>query len=678
MTTRIRRPTLSVKRSCDGRDVETDFVEIAAVTRRLLRAHAVLICGSNEPQIGADEILAIDGLEESDYTDVIDHVAAAVLPARGVASNDRATVHRSTSARGATLSAELIVAGRSAGALHAFARDDQWLDGEAETLLAALARQTALAMEHRGLRRDPATMAAALETLERLDDLTLSAQSAEEMTIDLASTIAPLVDATIAAISVSDDHRGVLQMLPGSFGASADIAASYQVSRLDPRSNAARVLMTRHPYMTNAARGDPAILQDYVEAFGVERLITTPLVLAGRAIGVLHIGNKLAPFTVEDVGKVELFAPRVATAVEHARLLLMVRRREALEAILSDVAVAIASGCRAESFLVEAMEKYCAVTEASLVAMTMNEGSPTIVRRMSVRRSLESAFLAEAGETGKTVRSALATPRGAGDPGWAALHIPVLVSNRRVAALSVLRQRGESFAMDESAALSRLSDLAALTWTTERYQQERAKMAKASERQRIADDLHDTVAQMLFTGQLTLESVLERPDLGREERASISQALRLVASGQTAIREVIQELSEPHRADLTTRVSLLVRELEQEYGLNVHLEISPNIAEAESKLRKPVADLVVRVAAEAITNAAKHAVPCRLRLTLRKTRDDRLLLTALDDGIGLPERKDQHRHGLGSLRSALRGHGGMLRLSRGRHGGTKLTASVPL
>jgi signal transduction histidine kinase len=659
---------------------QLDFDEMARVARAALHADGVAFCAVDEHDRGSVEVLGEDWPTSSRPEARPDLVRAtqAVIGAYGAAS--AACAAEVCRVEDSTMSAALVVKGRCAGAMHAVLAPRAGDSREREILLAAFARQTALAREHRGLRRDPATMSAALETSTRLDQLALAAQSYEELTRGFANTLAPLVDAKLAGIMIADDHRGVLQMLPGSFGATAHVAASYQIDKYDARSNAARVFVTRQPYMTNAAKEDPAILQDYVEAFGIKRLVTTPLIFAGRTIGILHIANKPSPFTVEDVGKIEIFAPRVAIAVEHARLLLEIRRREKVEAVLSELAVEIASGGRADRFLVRAMERYGQITDASIVALRMHDGPATVTRHKPVPAELEQAFIKEAGDSGKAVRSALAAPRGAGDPGWSSLHVPVLVSKRRIAGLSVLRQRGLPFTPDETAALARLSDLVALTWTTERYQQERAKMARIFERQRIADDLHDTVAQLLFSGQLTLESLLERDTLDAAERKAITHARGLVASGQTAIREVIDELSERQRADLATRVTLLVRELEREYDINVHLEISPSVAAATRSMRKTIADLLIRVANEAIVNAAKHAAPCRVLLKVDISRDGRLILSAIDDGVGLPAPKNgaSSGHGVASLRSAMRSHGGVLRLSRGRHGGTKLTASVPL
>ena len=70
------------------------------------------------------------------------------------------------------------------------------------------------------------------------------------------------------------------------------------------------------------------------------------------------------------------------------------------------------------------------------------------------------------------------------------------------------------FSSDDRHLLLRFAKLTALAWATERYQQQRAELARTEERARIADDLHDDVAQMLFAAQMSLDSVLcDHPEL---------------------------------------------------------------------------------------------------------------------------------------------------------------------
>jgi signal transduction histidine kinase len=96
-------------------------------------------------------------------------------------------------------------------------------------------------------------------------------------------------------------------------------------------------------------------------------------------------------------------------------------------------------------------------------------------------------------------------------------------------------------------------------------------------------------------------------------------------------------------------------------------------------IRGSVADCLVKVAREATVNAAKHAGKCRIGVNLDVQAEDRVVLTVLDDGLGAPDGIGTGRHGIGSLRRAVRDAGGTLRISRlGTGFGTRVTASFPI
>jgi signal transduction histidine kinase len=302
-----------------------------------------------------------------------------------------------------------------------------------------------------------------------------------------------------------------------------------------------------------------------------------------------------------------------------------------------------------------------------------------VSRRGARNPGLERAVLDEAGsEPG--MRAYVVGPQKAGDPGWAAFHVPVLLSGQRMGTLAAYRQRGEPFARVERRALARMANLVALARATERYQAQQAELARMGERQRIADDLHDDVAQILFAAQLALDAILARDDLDEEASAGIARARGLLIRGDTAIRTVIHRLSGPPAADIATRLAAVVSTVEDEFGLAAGLEVVGDAAGEAGALTRAASDALVKVAREALVNAAKHAGPCSVtvRLELVGSASERLRLVVEDNGRGRGEVSDGHHHGLLALRRAMREQDGTLRVTHGSAGGTRVAATVPL
>jgi signal transduction histidine kinase len=205
-------------------------------------------------------------------------------------------------------------------------------------------------------------------------------------------------------------------------------------------------------------------------------------------------------------------------------------------------------------------------------------------------------------------------------------------------------------------------------------------MARMRERQRIGDDLHDHVAQILFSAHLTLETVLEQLEEDAPLLAPVGHARDLLVRSELAIREVINRLSSPADEEdgLAGRLASALHEVEEDFDVPIHLEVLPARIELLDGLPRPAADAAVAAAHEAMVNAVKHAGPCRVLVGLAVTPRQRVHLTVVDDGIGTIHKSVAGGHGLRAIRRRVRMQGGTVRVSRGVHGGTRVLVSLPL
>ncbi len=590
---------------------------------------------------------------------------------RGLISGGRDFLGRQFQGR---LSADIWLDGGRVGTIHALRRGPGPFDNE--DLIETFAGQASLAL---AIARRPPVADELLDTWALLDQLVLSAHSLRELGRALTEVLGPLFGGARVGVMLADHERSVLQMLPGSFGADEGLVASHRMSFFDPRSNSARVFTTGLPYISNTSAGDSSIRQEYVDVFGLRRTLTVPL----RQVGVLHVADGEREFGFDDLKRAGALAPRIASIVELANTLFRARREQRVEETLSRTAVAVASGEGIHAVLPPALSELCEATEAGLVAFVPDDAAAIVARsegatapRPSPRdQRLERTVLREAG-TDPGMRAYVVGPQKPGDPGWAAFYVPVALGQMRVGTLAALRVRGEPFTRAERNSFTRMANIAALNYATERYQQQRAELARLHERQRIADDLHDDVAQILFAAQLSLDSILEHDELENRVTERIAHARALLVRGDRAIRTVIHRLSRPSAADIATRLASVVCGVEDEFSTAIHLRVDDDASAAARNLGRPVSDALVKAAREALVNAAKHAGPCRVSITLEISRRNRLVLTVADDGVGPGPGDGRHRHGLASLRHLLREQGGQLRVAHGQTGGTTVTASV--
>jgi signal transduction histidine kinase len=191
------------------------------------------------------------------------------------------------------------------------------------------------------------------------------------------------------------------------------------------------------------------------------------------------------------------------------------------------------------------------------------------------------------------------------------------------------------------------------------------------ERQRMAREIHDTLAQGL-TGIVTQLQAADGPD--RDRRVEQARALARESLGEA--RRAVQALRpEPLVAALLPEaLSRLARRIAETSGVAVRMETTgdarPLLADLEETL--------YRVAQEALANAEKHAKASRIGVTLSYS-DDLVLLDVVDDGVGFRpgDRGDGTGFGLEAMRQRVRRVAGTLSIESAPGGGTAVNAQVP-
>lgn len=655
------------------------LAQLAAYASRDLSADVVITSQTPKGTLAVAASAGIDRGEANGLLPSLNALASrsnlpTVVSVSMASANDRAlqSLCRHGYASCATL--QIGTAREPVGALHVMSREPIGLENS--LLLRAYASHAEIAIAASKPHRSRHRMGRS-HTIEALDNLALSATSFQDLISALDETLATLFGPLRCGIALWDHPRGVLYFVPGSFRVEEHVAVSCQVTMTTKHSNAARVFATGDPYLSNEAAGDPAVLREYVTAFGLSRLIAVRLETQGRPIGVLYVADIERDFRVADIWQLESLIPRISAAVECARAFFLLRSRHQLERILSDIAVAIARGQSMEDFLTPALGRFGEALDAAMVAIVPTDTRPMTWRSERAYPSWEQELLLDAARQPARPRARVRPPVGAGDPGSTTLQIPVKFGAQRVATLAVLRLRAQPFTDDERDALTRLARLAALARAMDTYQQERAELARAAERQRIADDLHDEVAQILFGAQMSLDSTLELSGLDERAAANVARARALLGKSDEVLRGIIGQLSHAPPSDLVTALASTVSEIEHEYGLPIHLDISHRARAATINLHRPAAKAMLRAAREALINAAKHAGPCRAIVRLG-INHDRLRLSVADDGIGIENRQETGHYGLESVRMLIRDQGGTMRVSRGASGGTTLVVSFRL
>ncbi len=241
----------------------------------------------------------------------------------------------------------------------------------------------------------------------------------------------------------------------------------------------------------------------------------------------------------------------------------------------------------------------------------------------------------------------------------------------------------------QSEARSRALALAAELETANRHLAEYASQVEeltlANERQRMARELHDTLSQGLAGLILQLEAADAHLAGSRPERAraivrqTMEQARATLAAARSAIDDLRQ--SSPTPPDLAAALRQETGRFTAATGIPVSLEISLPDALAND----PALEAGMRILAEGLTNAARHAHASHvlLRVAQQQVAQDGECFDFLlkDDGVGfdLQAASDQAGHyGLLGMSERARLAGGTLEVTSRPGAGTSLHLRLPV
>jgi signal transduction histidine kinase len=199
------------------------------------------------------------------------------------------------------------------------------------------------------------------------------------------------------------------------------------------------------------------------------------------------------------------------------------------------------------------------------------------------------------------------------------------------------------------------------------------------ERQRLAREIHDTVAQALTSVVTQLEAadqaIDERP---RDARRHLDTARQCARDGLTDIRRSVREL----RPDLLESASFgealerTCRRWSTETGVLARLRTTGTAV----PLHPDTETALLRTVQEALANTAKHASATRVTLTLSYLGDT-VSLDIDDDGVGFagaPQPRADGGFGLAGMRERVAAVGGELHIESAPGSGTTIAASVPV
>lgn len=452
------------------------------------------------------------------------------------------------------------------------------------------------------------------------------------------------------------------------------------------------------PVISNDVASDPRANPDILERFQTRSLLSVPLLVRGRAIGVLTISNlSERPFEEADSEMLSLFADHAAVAIENGRLFQEAQTQITEMEILNRVSAVVSSSLNPSSIYRSIHEEIARimVADAFMIMLRNADGGfdlnyivdlgntfaprhnvaipPIYLRSMDERRP----FIVEAshepnfgsweryGDMTRRVQSLIVAPLTRGDEAIGVITAQSYAQN--------------SFRQRDADLLATVANVAAVAIENARLYEQSYGVAVAEERNRLAREIHDTIAQGLVGIILQLEAVAaqldsDSPLLRRVERsiglarANLDEARRSVRDLRAAplehlsLTEALQQLVDQHKEDCEGEVVL----------------IAPS---PMPMIEKNVESAIFRFVQESLTNCRKYARDVNIWIVVEV--GPRLTVSVRDAGPGFDveawrREKPLHRFGLHGMRERAERLGGSFDIESERGRGTRTKIEFPM
>jgi two-component system NarL family sensor kinase len=270
-----------------------------------------------------------------------------------------------------------------------------------------------------------------------------------------------------------------------------------------------------------------------------------------------------------------------------------------------------------------------------------------------------------------------------GDRQGLAYHasVPLVKGDRLLGILNVATPQWDVFTPQDIEILSAIGHQIATAIERTQLAEQSTRMALVEERNRLAREVHDTLAQELTGIALQLEAadaLLEHsPD---RARARIRQALERTRESLAEARRSVLDL----RAGPLERQALpaALETLSQRFTAETGTPVASLLALAGPRLPARVEEALYRIAQEALVNIRRHAQASAVRIELRQESDSVQLIVA-DNGRGFDAQlpgADAHPHGFGliGMQERARLLNGVMQISSCPGAGAQVEVTIPI
>jgi signal transduction histidine kinase len=417
-------------------------------------------------------------------------------------------------------------------------------------------------------------------------------------------------------------------------------------------------------------------------------LIDIPLSTGTAVLGRLQLHlpegvaepDLLATATLNNIGH------QVAASIQIGQFVVDLKRRQYEGHGLYSVLLQISNQADLADILSEIVRHARELLSADEAAMCLSEGSSRAVQLdvpVASAPALMDGTICVSGTPERFVAQHDRLPacriRFAADIG-PTLEVPIASPDGPLGDIWLGRRSGAAFTNRDRQFLGTLSNLASIAITSARMREGERQGAIVTERERIAREMHDSLAQILGVTHLRLVALESRSEIAAAPRVltELADLATLTEEAYRDVREAILGLREAGGVDRDFIDSLRAYLEKYSYQCGIPATLETSLDEELSL--PPRSELqIIRVVQEALTNVRKHGSATAITVRIGDGPEGTTIVIE-DDGHGFDVAATLlggEGFGLHTMRERMELVGGTLTIDSAPGSGTRIIATMP-
>jgi signal transduction histidine kinase len=196
---------------------------------------------------------------------------------------------------------------------------------------------------------------------------------------------------------------------------------------------------------------------------------------------------------------------------------------------------------------------------------------------------------------------------------------------------------------------------------------------RLNERQRLARDIHDTLAQH-FTSIIMHLAAAKHSNF-ETVQTQVQQAEEAAREGLDEIRRIIWDI-QPEQIEKASLIEA-VEELAARWSAENSVQVKMNVTGTPRSLTSSAETALLRISQEAMHNINKYARAKKVNITF-SYMEDLFVMDIADDGLGFEPSKVKNGFGMKTMRDRAEELGGTLTIESERGTGTAIAVSIPI